>query len=524
MVEGRLQADRFRQEHAVSEHIARHVAAADHIDRLALHIDAHFEEMPLDRNPRTLGGDAHRLVVVSVGATAGEGIIEPEILRLRDTVRYIGEARRALVGSDHEIWVFAVADHHTFGVDDTFSCEVIGNRQQRADENFVACLAFRRPAITVDRRVGQLLGIEATLRAGRHDDCVLDPLGFHQPENFGAKVVAPVGPAQATARNRAGAQVDTLDPARIDEDFTPWHGLGQVGHEIGLDLERKRFLRGRRKGIRPQDRFDQSMVEPQQPVVIDRGNLGETRFDPVACCLCRHIPIIGEIRIVKRAEQFDERTGDAGCPTQGVDHSIDGKAHACLAQVAIEGAQPVGFGGRQASAEHQPVEGVVFGLLIEDRCDGFFNDRCAFEQRCRIVACRQFEREIVDRTQSPLIERGRNLLHYRETEILQRRDGIGQRQCTFVLVDLEPQAVCRIAFVTEQPGIALEQCAVVAIRIECHQMAHAPDIAGCLGRTIAGAIGGGEGIGETSGNRGGAPGLFRLRQLVLDLFGPAAQH
>ena len=37
-------------------------------DRVGLNVDAHFEEMALDGNPRALGGDAHRLVVVAVAS------------------------------------------------------------------------------------------------------------------------------------------------------------------------------------------------------------------------------------------------------------------------------------------------------------------------------------------------------------------------------------------------------------------------------------------------------------------------
>jgi hypothetical protein len=57
----------------------------------------------------------------------------------------------------------------------------------------------------------QLLGIEAALGAGRHDHRVLDQLRLHQAEDLGAEIVAPVGPAQAAAGDRAAAQVDALD-------------------------------------------------------------------------------------------------------------------------------------------------------------------------------------------------------------------------------------------------------------------------------------------------------------------------
>ena len=74
MVERRDQLERFRQQHAVAEHVARHVAATDHLDRVRLDVDPSLQEMALDRDPRALGGDPHRLVIVTVGSAAGERV------------------------------------------------------------------------------------------------------------------------------------------------------------------------------------------------------------------------------------------------------------------------------------------------------------------------------------------------------------------------------------------------------------------------------------------------------------------
>src|SRR3546814_6676022 len=72
--------------------------------------------------------------------------------------------------------------------------DIVGDRQQRADEDAIAFLPLGEPCVAVERRIGQRLRIEAALRAGRHDDGILDPLRLHQAEDFGAEVVAPVGP------------------------------------------------------------------------------------------------------------------------------------------------------------------------------------------------------------------------------------------------------------------------------------------------------------------------------------------
>jgi hypothetical protein len=74
MIEGRDQRHGRRQQQPIAEHIARHVTHAGHPHRFGLHIDAQLAEMPLHRNPRALGGDRHRLVVITIAAAAGEGI------------------------------------------------------------------------------------------------------------------------------------------------------------------------------------------------------------------------------------------------------------------------------------------------------------------------------------------------------------------------------------------------------------------------------------------------------------------
>ncbi len=86
MVEGGDQLDRLRQQHAVAEHVARHVAAARHGDRLGLDVGAHLQEVAADRDPGALGGDAHRLVVIAVRAAGGEGVAQPEVALGRDRI------------------------------------------------------------------------------------------------------------------------------------------------------------------------------------------------------------------------------------------------------------------------------------------------------------------------------------------------------------------------------------------------------------------------------------------------------
>ena len=223
-----------------------------------LGVDAHLAEVPLDRLPRTAGGDAHRLVVVAGRATRGERVVEPEAVRLRDAVGDVGEGGRALVGGDDEVDVVAVVAHHVLGRHRRAGHPVVGDVEQAGDEHPVGRLALLQPRLAVDRGVGQLLGVEPALGAGRHDDGVLHHLRLDQAEDLGAEVLAPVAPAQPAAGDRAEAQVHALDPRAVDPDLELRARGRQVGHGLGVELERDVRLRlavgGRLVEVRAQAR------------------------------------------------------------------------------------------------------------------------------------------------------------------------------------------------------------------------------------------------------------------------------
>ena len=108
VVEGRHELDRARQQHAVAEHVTRHVADAGDGHGLRLDVDVHLAEMALHCLPGTARGDAHGLMVVTLAATGGEGVAEPEAGLGRDGVGDVGKRRRALVGGDDQIGIIAV--------------------------------------------------------------------------------------------------------------------------------------------------------------------------------------------------------------------------------------------------------------------------------------------------------------------------------------------------------------------------------------------------------------------------------
>ena len=78
VVERGHQLDVPRQQHAVAEHVAGHVADADHGEVVGVHVDAQGLEVEPHRLPGAAGGDAHLLVVVALRAARGEGVAQPE--------------------------------------------------------------------------------------------------------------------------------------------------------------------------------------------------------------------------------------------------------------------------------------------------------------------------------------------------------------------------------------------------------------------------------------------------------------
>ena len=80
--------------------------------------------------------------------------------------------------------------------------------EQAADEQAVTRLHL---GPQLGRVGGRLLHHEPALGARGHDHCVLDALGLHEPEHFGAEVFTAIRPSQPTARDLARAQVHTFD-------------------------------------------------------------------------------------------------------------------------------------------------------------------------------------------------------------------------------------------------------------------------------------------------------------------------
>ena len=130
MIECRDQLDGALAQHAVPEHVARHVADARNSERGRRDVGVHLAEMAPDRFPCATRRDAHLLVVVANRPAGGERIAEPEAMLDRNAVRDVRERRRTFVGGDHEIGVVVVVADDVLRPDHAIGAKIVGDIEQ----------------------------------------------------------------------------------------------------------------------------------------------------------------------------------------------------------------------------------------------------------------------------------------------------------------------------------------------------------------------------------------------------------
>ena len=302
-----------RQQHAVAEDVARHVADAGHREVGRLDVDALLAEMPLRRFPGAARGDPHRLVVVADRTARRERVGQPEAVLLTDGIRMIGECRRALVGGDDEIRIVGVVPLHLRRRHDLPADAVVGEIEQAAQIILVAgdALAHQRLAI---RRRRRALQHEAALGPDRDDHRVLDHLRLHQAEDLGAEILRTIRPAQSAARDLAAAQVHALEPGRVDEDLEHRLGLGQARHLGGIELERQECARASGvvapPEVGPGRRLDQRQVFAQHAVFRQALHRIERRRDRPGILRAVHDALGPQCRIEAGLEHADQQARD----------------------------------------------------------------------------------------------------------------------------------------------------------------------------------------------------------------------
>ncbi len=445
MVEGGDEFGRRRQQHPVAEHVARHVADADHGEGRGLDVDVHLAKMPLHRHPRTAGGDAHLLVVVAVRAAAGEGVAEPVAVRLGDAIGGIGEGRGPLVGRDDEIGIVAVAPYHVLGRDDAAALEVVGDVEEAGDVDLVGRLAFGDHRGAVGGRREPLRHV-AALRADRHDHRVLRLLGLGQPEHLGAEIEGAIGPADAAARHRPEAEVHALDPRAVDEDLAERSRRGQLVHPMRIELEDdlrpRRPVRPGLEEVRPHRRFDDVEEAADDPVLVEALDRFERRFDPPHDRFRSRV--VDAVGIEPAAEQRDQRRRDLRMAPERRPHGMLGERRARLAEIARDRPNQRNVPPRHACVHGERVEAVALRLAEPDRHE---------RRQCEVRRRREVERLTVGPLQVHVVDDHQRrtgaaqlvglLVDHPKAEILEHRHPPRQRNRRAEMKQLQPDP-CRI--------------------------------------------------------------------------------
>ena len=530
MVESGDQERVFRAQHPVAEDVAGHVTDARGREFLVLAVDAQLREMPLDRFPRPAGGDAHGLVVVAHGTARGERVTEPESVFLRDRVREVRERGGALVGGNHEVGVVAVQCDDALRRHDRFLSvlrghQVVGDVQERADEETVRGPTLGHPRFAVRRGIGQLLGEESTFGPGRDDDGVLDHLGLDQAEHLGPEVLATIRPAQATAGDVAEAQMYTLDSGRVDPDLVL--GPRQRGRRdlLGHELEGDRRTLLVRVG--PDGRRHDLRQGSEHLVGVERGHFVQGRLDFLRDLCAPCLALLHGLprgRIEARLEETHHQACDTGIRQERVGHEGVGQPRPQLDQVPHVRAQHGHRVPRKLLREHQAVQRVGFGAPGEHGAQGVLVE---LSDVLGVHAGGEGHPEVVQEEVASV--RGREvvglLVDHGQAEILHDRQELGQR-LRFAQVRLEA------VFLLDAVAVRLRARAADAhsgraLRTGGLEGLEDPGVGDGLGNFVVGtvsdrggvqpALGDGRARASQGGFEGFGPGAGRVLQLLLEL-------
>src|SRR5262245_52136448 len=183
---------------------------------------------------------------------------------------------------------------------------IVGNVEQCGNEQLVSRDSFRLHNVT--RRTQ--LGHEAAFGANWYNDCVLDLLRLHQPENLGAEILRPVGPTDAAAGDLAKSQVHAFNARRIDKDLVERPRKRQVGEFAAFELERDQRLQLtvilRLEVIRSYRRLDRIDETTEDAVFIQTFNLLQTFFYTRGDFTLALPTVLFGTRVETRVKEFDD--------------------------------------------------------------------------------------------------------------------------------------------------------------------------------------------------------------------------
>ena len=397
MIECRDESRAGRQQHAVAEHVAAHVADADGRNRVLTRIQTELAEMPFDGFPGAARRDAHLLVVVAGRSARRERIAQPESILGRKRVGDIGEAGRAFVGGDDEIRVGVVPAERALRAHDLPVDDVIGQIQQAADERLVAVDDFALHGIPILRREG--LADESALRAARHDDGIFHLLGLHEAQNLGAKIFAPVRPTDAASSDLRAPKMYPFDALRVDENFELRSWLRQIRQRARIELEGQIAFRLSIRVlvvVAAQQRVDDRAEAAQDPVVVETHR-------PVEVAAQRFLAR-GELSAARRCvdidveetlELLDERPAVFWISAEDLLHVALAVAKPGLEQVSAKGAQQRRLPPIESGSHDEGIEAVVVGFSGQNHREAFL-DAIFHARRVERLARRRRELEVLN--------------------------------------------------------------------------------------------------------------------------------
>ena len=395
--------------------------------------------MPLDRFPGATRRDAHLLVVVANRAARSKGIAKPETVVGRNTVGNIRKAGCALVCCHHQINVVGVMANHFGRRHDEALDQVVSEVQQAAKKELVAgyTLGQRGFAVSGGRWI---LQHEAAFGTDRNNHRVLDMLGFHQTQNLGAEIFAPVRPAQAAACHLAVAQMNALNARRIDPDFKQRFGLGQTWHLARVELEAQVWLVCAVSGPLPevgtQGCQHAGKKLAQDAVLIQTCHLGQMRLNLLLQQVLRGFPVAGRGGVKAGMEQFHNRLRDQGVAVQSNFDVVLTEGKTKLPEVARIGAQHGDGTGIQRAAERQFVQVIALDFTAPGQAKEIFKTLLDTGQ---IGLDRQLQTEIVNPEQRIGAANVVGVfIEHQGAHALQHRQGVRQRDFAGT-VDLETQ-------------------------------------------------------------------------------------
>ena len=311
--------------------------------------------------------------------------------------------------------------------------DIVGELQQRADEDPVGLRALGEPGIALGGR-RQLLRHEAALGAHRHDDGVLHLLRLDEAQHLGAEVLRPVGPAQATAGDLAEAHVHALDARRIDEDLVERPRRRQVVDLLRLELDRDGRahlpVRAELVEIGAHRRLDQVDEGPEDAVLVERADLGEALLEAA-----EEVGQLGialgdaeaKARVEAQVEHQHHALGDGRVLAQRRPEIVLAERRADLPEHAGERADDRHVAPGKARLQRQGVEAVAFGIAPHHR------HQCGLEllvERLQVdrLAARPRQRHVVQPDRRRAGATGGDLVgalvHHREAHGLKDRHAL----------------------------------------------------------------------------------------------------